>query len=270
MSKNNVCNNCGKQGHLFHQCKLPITSYGIILFLVTKHGIKFLMIRRKDSFGYIDFIRGKYIQHNIEHLQSIFNEMSVSERENIKANSFDTLWKNMWGDTNIGSQYKSEEMSSQKKFDALKAGVQINGEIITMDSIIDKSTTNWLETEWEFPKGRRNFQEKDLDCALREFEEETGYSRANIKVVENLMPFEEIFIGSNHKSYKHKYFLANMEDNLEGECGEDMLPNFQLTEVSKLEWKTLEECLESIRPYNLEKKQLILNINKVLQEYRLY
>ncbi len=29
---NNACNNCGKQGHSFHQCKLPITSYGIIAF----------------------------------------------------------------------------------------------------------------------------------------------------------------------------------------------------------------------------------------------
>ena len=155
-------------------------------------------------------------------------------------------------------------MSSQKKFDALKAGIQINNELITLDSLINGSTTEWLETEWEFPKGRRNFQEKDLDCALREFEEETGYAREQVKVVENLMPFEEIFIGSNHKSYKHKYFLAKMEQN------EDFLPDFQPTEVSKLEWKTLEECLESIRPYNLEKKQLILNINKVLQEYRLY
>ena len=56
MSKNNVCNNCGKQGHLFHQCKLPITSYGIILFRSGLNGPDFLMLRRKDSFGYIDFI----------------------------------------------------------------------------------------------------------------------------------------------------------------------------------------------------------------------
>ena len=35
MSKNNICNNCGKQGHQLHQCKLPITSYGIILFRVS-------------------------------------------------------------------------------------------------------------------------------------------------------------------------------------------------------------------------------------------
>ena len=33
MNKNtNTCNNCGKQGHSFHQCKLPITSYGVIVF----------------------------------------------------------------------------------------------------------------------------------------------------------------------------------------------------------------------------------------------
>ena len=51
---------------------------------------------------------------------------------------------------------------------------------------------------------------------------------------------------------------------------EENLDNFQITEVSKMEWKTIDNCLESIRPYNLEKMKLITNINKVLQEYRLY
>jgi len=304
MNKNNICNNCGKQGHLFHQCKLPITSYGIILFRTSDKGIQYLMIRRKDSFGYIDFLRGKYIQHNVEHLRIIFNEMSVFEKEMIKTNHFGTLWKQMWGDTHISSQYKSEEMLSQKKFDALKTGIVIKSnnedadsnqflypcievgesdidiqknEIVSLETLINNSTTAWKETEWEFPKGRRNYQEKDLDCALREFEEETGLSKKQIKVVENLMPFEEIFIGSNHKSYKHKYFLAcatntntNTNININTNINSNSLYNFQKTEVSKIEWKTLEECLESIRPYNLEKKQLIININKVLQEYSLY
>jgi len=45
MSKNtNICNNCGKQGHMFHQCKLPITSYGIIAFRSSEEGIQYLMI----------------------------------------------------------------------------------------------------------------------------------------------------------------------------------------------------------------------------------
>jgi 8-oxo-dGTP pyrophosphatase MutT (NUDIX family) len=103
-----------------------------------------------------------------------------------------------------------------------------------------------------------------LDCALREFEEETGISKNSIVIVENVLPFEESFIGTNHKSYKHKYFLAFMNKS------NNFLQNFQKSEVSKMEWKSIENCIESIRPYNLEKKQLISNINKVLEEYRLY
>ena len=266
MIKNtNICNNCGKLGHLFHNCKLPITSYGIIAFRAGLNGLEFLMLRRKDSFGYIDFIRGKYSPNNIEHVQSIINEMSIQEKEQILVEEFDNLWKMMWGSVS-NSQYKNEEIISSKKFNLIKSGIIENDIKITLEDIVKNSKTEWKETEWEFPKGRRNYQEKDLDCALREFEEETGILRNNISIIENILPFEEIFIGTNHKSYKHKYFLAYMKSSSSGEN----INNFQEAEVSKLEWKTLEQCLESIRPYNLEKKKLITNINKVLQEYRLY
>jgi 8-oxo-dGTP pyrophosphatase MutT (NUDIX family) len=260
----NICNNCGKQGHLFHQCKLPITSYGIILFKKDENNVfRFLMIRRKDSFGYIDFIRGKYSPYNIYQIQNIINEMSVDEKKRILEEPFEKLWHDMWGD--IGNaQYKNEENMSSKKFESIKNGVLLNNETITLENIIEKSDTKWDETEWEFPKGRRNYKEKDLECALREFEEETGIRQHKISIIENVLPFEEIFIGTNYKSYKHKYFLAYMDDESE------MLHNYQKTEVSKIEWKTYEECLKCIRPYNLEKKKLITNIYKVLQEYSLY
>jgi 8-oxo-dGTP pyrophosphatase MutT (NUDIX family) len=173
------------------------------------------------------------------------------------------LWRQLWGE-NSGTQYRSEEQASSKKFDSIRNGVIIDDALVTIQDIIGNSKTAWSETEWEFPKGRRNFQEKDLDCALREFEEETGISQNDIIIVDNLLPFEEMYIGSNHKCYKHKYFLAFMNKN------EESLHNFQKTEVSKLEWKNIDQCLESIRPYNLEKKQLIVKINKVLQEYRIY
>ena len=263
----NICNNCGKQGHMLHQCKLPITSYGIILFRSSLKGLQFLMLRRKDSFGYNDFMRGKYSLHNIDHIQNIINEMSINEKDKIVSETFDNLWQQMWGSiSNI--QYRSEESSSKKKIDLIKLGINIDDTKLTLKDIIEKSNTKWQETEWEFPKGRRNYQEKDLDCAFREFEEETGISKLNINIIENVLPFEEIFIGTNHKSYKHKYFLAYSNEN-ENE-NEHNLENYQKSEVSKLEWKTIDECLESIRPYSLEKKQLITNINKVLQEYRLY
>jgi 8-oxo-dGTP pyrophosphatase MutT (NUDIX family) len=274
MSKNInvICNNCGKQGHLFHQCKLPITSYGIILFRKNLEqnveNIQYLMIRRKDSFGYIDFIRGKYSPYNIYQIQNIVNEMSMQEKELIITDTFEQLWKKMWGETS-NVQYKNEELVSSKKFDIIKNGIMVDNELITLKDVVQQSKTQWIETEWEFPKGRRNGKEKDLDCALREFEEETGITKNKINVVENILPFEEIFIGTNHKSYKHKYFLAYMNVFGENDNFEE-LDNYQVTEVSKMEWKSIDKCLESIRPYNLEKKKLITNINKVLEEYRLY
>jgi 8-oxo-dGTP pyrophosphatase MutT (NUDIX family) len=265
MNKNtSQCNNCGKQGHLFHQCKLAITSYGIIVCRPSVNGLQFLMLRRKDSFGYIDFIRGKYSPYNIYQIQNIVDEMSNSEKERILIMPFEELWKNMWGETANVNQFKNEETTSAKKMETIRNGVNVNETMVTLKDIIEKSTTNWIETEWEFPKGRRNHKEKDLECALREFEEETGISQTKITIIENVLPFEEIYIGTNHKSYKHKYFLAYSNEM------KDFLNNFQVTEVSKLDWKTIDECLESIRPYNLEKRKLITNINKVLQEYRLY
>lgn len=270
MNKNTtICNNCGKQGHMFHQCKLPITSYGIIAFRSSTEGIQFLMIRRKDSFGYIDFLRGKYSLNNLNQLNTIIDEMSVDEKNRILTFSFETLWNEMWNESN--TQYKSEESLSKKKFESIKEGIIFDGndKLINLKDIVEMSKTQWKETEWEFPKGRRNQKEKDLECALREFEEETGIPKRDITIIENILPFEEMFVGSNHKSYKHKYFLAFME-KCNDISDDSYLYNFQKSEVSKLEWKTIDNCLESIRPYNLEKKELIQNINKVLQEYRLY
>ena len=56
------------------------------------------MIRRKDSFGYIDFIRGKYSSNNLAQLQTIIDEMSVHEKNRILTLPFETLWSEMWGE----------------------------------------------------------------------------------------------------------------------------------------------------------------------------
>jgi len=106
---------------------------------------------------------------------------------------------------------------------------------------------------------------------VHEFEEETGYPQNSIFILENILPFEEIFIGSNHKSYKHKYFLAYMNECKNQEEDDAVnLQKYQKTEVSKLAWKTFDECLKCIRPYNLEKKKILTNINNLLQQYKLY
>lgn len=289
-----VCNNCGKIGHLCYQCKLPIISYGIILFRqkVDQHHstaeplepeYEYLMICRRNTFGYIDFVRGKYSVHNILYLRRLFSEMTKQEKQNIISMPYEQIWADMWETpapisaqsqplitsalqqetketttTPVPVSFRMEESNAKHKFEQLRTGVcDENGCLVTLETLC-KSGEEWLDPEWEFPKGRRNYSEKELTCALREFQEETGYSASKISVIENLMPFEEQFIGSNWKAYKHKYFLAYVQPDVE--CAQK---HYQTSEVSKMEWKTYEECMKSIRSYHLEKRTMITNIHKM-------
>jgi len=263
-----LCSNCGKNGHMFQNCKYPITSIGIIVYRKNIKGvIEYLMIRRKDTIGYIEFIRGKYPICNKEYIKNIIYEMTDEEKHKILNTEFILLWSDLWG-SNIGIQYRGEERNAKEKFELLKNEVSnIHGKYNIQSLINETSTyTTWKEQEWGFPKGRHNYQEKDLICALREFEEETGYNRSSINVIQNLVPFEEIFTGSNYKSYKHKYFLAyiNNDDN-----NNENIDDFNNYEVSKIEWKTYEDALLSIRHYNLEKIDILKRVHHLVTNYKI-
>ena len=173
------CNNCGKIGHLFHQCKLPITSIGVICFRIVNNNLELLLIRRKDSLSFLDFMRGKYNLENYDYIKKLFNRMTKNELALILNNDFDYLWKNLWGN-NINNVYKNEEKLSKIKFNKLKNGYLICNNNINMKKLIEESNSIYDFPEWGFPKGRRNYQEKDLNCGIREFDEETGYKKKNL------------------------------------------------------------------------------------------
>ena len=263
MKNFNFCNNCGKSGHLFHQCKLPITSIGIILFQKNNNNIELLMVCRKNSLGFVDFMRGKYNINNKKYILTLLNRMSIYERNYLKNYDFDYLWKHLWGDV-VAQQYRSEEKLSREKLNILKEGVNNNNDFFNLDNLIDECSEVYKEPEWGFPKGRRNFQEKDIVCGIREFEEETGYLKNDIVFIENIIPFEEIYTGTNLKSYKHKYFLAYIENNKEPSN------NFQATEIRDLQWVNINNCEKYIRDYSIEKITIINKLKNILNNYQIY
>lgn len=251
-------------GYLKTKNAKPIISYGIILFTYVKpkNQIKYLFLRRKNTFGFIDFIKGNYSMNNLFHLQNIFDEMTNEEKNQIQNNSFSDIWENLWNYKQTIKNYEknSEYIKLKNKFNKIKESNILN-------QIIQNSQTNWVEPEWEFPKGRINNNEKQLDCSIREFEEETGIKKEFIHIIENILPFEENFIGTNYKLYTYKYYLSYM--SYENFLKTD-LSFFQESEVSKLQWVTLKECIQKMRPYNLEKKNLITNIEQVIQKHVMY
>lgn len=273
IKKQVFCNNCGKLGHLFHNCRVPVTSIGIIPLRIVKkfnnelqrleNVIELLIIKRKDSLAFIDFMRGKYIMEDKNYILNLLNNMSINERNYLLTNDFDTIWSYLWN-YNTNNLYRNEEKLSKIKFNKLKSGFTSILESYDLKDLVALCDKTYNEPEWGFPKGRRNYHEKDIVCGLREFEEETGYKKSDIEIFNNIVPFEEIFTGSNYKSYKHKYFVGIIRNNT------IPIANFQIYEISEIKWVPIDDVYKYIRDYNYEKTNIINDLNKLLKTYRLY
>jgi 8-oxo-dGTP pyrophosphatase MutT (NUDIX family) len=247
---------------------MPITSNGIVAFRVNPGGQKeYLMIRRKETLGFVDFVRGKYSVYNKDYIGNMICQMTIAEKRMLLENEFDDLWKHVWGEKEDVSTYNNEENISRDKFNQLRRGVYVKTAMHDLKHLVESDTTHWPDPEWGFPKGRRNPNESDLDCACREFFEETGYTneKNTCKIIENITPYDETFIGSNYKSYRHRYFIMKMDYDYSHtvECGEKNDNN----EISAMKWMSFLDCVNAIRQYNLEKRKLFICVNTVLTKY---
>ena len=76
---------------MIHACKNPITSNGMIVFKDSDEGASYLMIRRKDTLGFVEFIRGKYPIYNRMYLQRIIDEMTMDEKRRLQTQTVSEL-----------------------------------------------------------------------------------------------------------------------------------------------------------------------------------
>jgi 8-oxo-dGTP pyrophosphatase MutT (NUDIX family) len=279
------CCNCGGYGHVYKTCNHPVISYGIICYKsdyddkTNSIYPNYLMVQRKDSLSYVEFIRGKYELNNREYILKLFSNMIEKERDKIKDNDFDYLWNLMWCRTthlpeentrNFNKEYKD----AKSKFESIKKGIKmilINKDVIifNLDYILKNTISEHEETEWGFPKGRRNINEDDLNCALREFREETGIPLKNIRICKNIKPLEEVYTGSNKIRYKHIYWIASYipDDNLninEDYSYYDPYNKIQAKEIKDVQWFNYKEAQDKIRNYNIERKELFKRLNSLI------
>lgn len=278
-SKNVRCVNCGEIGHIVKECSAPVTSFGIIAYKVcdfddpldtnsklkeilklvqpklndtfSTKKIKFLMIQRKDTMGYIDFIRGKYPSEpnrKFKKIMTCFNEMTLDEKHNISTQDFDTIWWNLW--VNRESRcFKNEYELAKRKYSQL-----------SISDLLSKSTNSYLFSEVCIPKGRKNIKEQNNMCAIREFHEETGYSKDCYDLIENYPVIIEEFTGTDEIEYRHVYYLAKMKDNVHTP-NVDTTNLMQAGEVLNLGFFTIDECLALIRPYDIAKKNVMIKVS---------
>lgn len=268
------CINCGQTGHLFRNCLSPVTSYGLIAVRYTDDtnhnslfskstnmdnghdSIEFLLIKRRHSIKYVEFIRGKYNPFDEEYLIRLLKNMTQDEHKLLLINNFEDLWNNLWRDAASLKVYQGDKDVSAKKYATISE---------KLPKMIQENPTKWIEPEWGFPKGRRNPHETDLNCAIREFEEETDIKRNNFTVIHNTNPISETFFGSNQIHYCHKYYIAVCNNSVNAELN---LNSYQMIkEIGDIKWCSLDEAIAKIRPDNVEKREVLLKAGKIIRNF---
>jgi len=263
------CGNCGKKGHVYRKCLAPITSLGVIVYKKNDNNKReYLMIRRRDTLGFVEFMRGKYNLSNCSYVYELFSIMTESERVRLVERDFDVLWNELWMNKNT-RQYHNEYENSKKKFNKLKRGFftkldNETDEFISLDIIHKNEPIKWQEPEWGFPKGRRMLKESDIECATREFREETGLEDTDYTICEELGRIEETFYGTNNIRYRHIYFIGVW--NSTKEVTVDKTNFSQVSEIGNIAWFPYNIAHNKIRSYNWEKKRLLHNLEYELND----
>ena len=281
------CNNCGKNGHIYKMCNDAVISIGILplqlniddkivdiikgklygknacngiqfkdradldIFSLYRNNIKFLMIRRRHTLGFIEFMRGRYKIDNVDGIIFLFQQMTNAEISLIKSSSFDELWSELWfGEPKI-NVHDVEYKHAKDKFNKLKNSEEID---LNLQFYLENVVSSWLEAEWGFPKGRRNYHEDNMDCAIREFEEETNLAPDDYYILKNIPSIEEEFIGTNGVKYKHIYYVGLISDSKSINNGNTVFPAGEIGDMGLF---TYEEAVKLIRPYHTERKKLL-------------
>lgn len=284
-----LCSNCSCLGHTSKHCPQPITSYGVIVFTVKgawnqgdtllqaekgnitglEHQtdqLRFLLIQRRDSIGFVEMMRGKYKTHDTDYILQHLNGMTEAEREALLHAPFDELWEALWGKPMHGGvAYKHEKEQAKQKLEFLRNATPSLQQLI--ETVAGPA---WATPEWGFPKGRRDSRESEYMCAMRELWEETNLKEGQIVPIRGLDPITERFFGSNQVQYSHKYYIAYAPpataDAVDYKTAAEESEHVR-REVGNIGWFTLEEALRLIRPGNVEKKEILLRVCNLLRNY---
>ena len=241
--------NCCIVGHDRHHCNKPIYSIGVILVTPYDDPPKVLMVQRKQSIGFIEYVKGHYDSYSLDTVWLLIHDMTKDERDKIVSMSFDDLWLSVWsGDTSGRRSHRMYIESEQKYLRTIDIIRRRQADVIYRRSGL----------EWGFPKGHRmDASECDICCAVRELEEETNVVSSDFIVVAE-PPYEEHIVGMNSKKYIYVYYLCYAK---RGDIGYISETNrWQQGEIGNLRWMTLEDALSVTDSDNVARVAMLTDI----------
>lgn len=225
-------------------------------FCTYKNNIRFMMVRRRHTLGFMEFIRGRYSVDNIDGIISLFSQMTSEEMVCISKSSLDELWTICWSSSENKSCFQYEYEESKRKYNRLRSST--TEDVKNLDYYVKNVKPRWKNAEWGFPKGRRNSYESDIMCGLREFHEESGVNDGEYVVLDRIKPLCEDMVGTNNVCYRHIYYPALSTTNKLPVITATNLS--QSSEIGEIGWFTYDEAMNLIRPHHTERKRLLTEL----------
>jgi ADP-ribose pyrophosphatase YjhB (NUDIX family) len=228
-------------------------SVGVILY--DKSGKNVLLVQKRHSYAYTDFVMGKYHKNNRRSLLTRVNNMTIHEKLLLRSLNFEMMWYHLF--------LTSEKTPLYYRCLAKFTNSFLSKNIKFFKSILSGSTRS-IDLMWEPPKGRISSDESNLSCAIRELKEETGISLNSYQIVKGEKVKKAIII--DKIKYVIYYYVAR--------CKDDVRPTYnmnnpiQAIEISGAKWIPVKDLGSSNYTMINDIKQAVISKYKIISKIK--
>lgn len=222
-------------------------SYGIICF---NKKDEVLVVRKNYTYGFHEFLCREFHTSDKKYIYWMFNNMHIEEKNTILQRDFDKIWLRLHHkipNTNEINMYKYYNYKKSKinKF--------LQKYATDLKTLCKNSNAQYI---WEFPKGRKEINETDLDVARREFYEETGISQLSYSILDNI----PLMYTTNSADirYSCKYYIAKIKEGYKNRFKRNI-------EIHSTQWVPLKK-LKEINRNNSEAYRKSVHFERILKE----
>jgi ADP-ribose pyrophosphatase YjhB (NUDIX family) len=248
-------------------------SYGIACcsFNTKTNKWNIMIVKKRYTYCFCVFVFGQYNKKDTKRIKFLLNNMTQQEKIDILSMRFDILWYKIWlefpdipvttkikfdisttdsivntwklmhmkNSTNHNIPYNVDSLTKLNFYLKKKTKFEstfIGSNCVKLHNLME-GTTN-IELSWEIPKGRKQLFESDLECANREFKEETGFDSSYYNIIFDVKPAKEIIINMGTR-YIHNYYLAYTKERFKPS---NVFKNSNnISEIESVKWADLDE-----------------------------
>ncbi|KAF3433932.1 hypothetical protein FNV43_RR25035 [Rhamnella rubrinervis] len=165
----------------------------------------------------------------VEYAHWFYEDNSVEKNPSLKSFNLKEFTSLLFNSCDVLKPYVAHIDDIFKDFTSYKVRVPVTGAII-LDETYERCVLvkGWKGSSWSFPRGKKNKDEEDHTCAIREVLEETGFDVSNLL---NKDEFIELIFGQQRVRL---YIIAGVKDDT-------AFAPLTKKEISEIAWHRLDD-----------------------------